>query len=103
MDDNHGEGVITMADLGVQLGVMQQQITDIVRRLDNMEELTASIHNMAISITKLTDNTEAMKEHVERISTDVDELKTKPAKRWESVVAALIAGVVGAIIGHFFK
>ena len=103
MGENSGEGVITMADVGVQLGVMQQQISDIVRRLDNMEELTASIHDMAISITKLTDNTESMKEHVARISADVDELKTKPAKRWESVVAALIAGVVGAIIGHFFK
>ena len=103
MGENSGAGVITMADVGVQLGVMQQQISDIVRRLDNMEELTASIHDMAISITKLTDNTESMKEHVARISADVDELKTKPAKRWESVVAALIAGVVGAIIGHFFK
>lgn len=102
MTDHSGEGVITMADVGVQLGVMQQQITDIVRRLDNMEELTASIHDMAISITKLTDNTESMKEHVKRISADVDELKTKPAKRWESVVAALIAGCVGAVLGHLF-
>ena len=103
MSDNHGEGVITMADVSVQLGKMEQQIIDIVRRLDNMEELTASIHDMAISITRLTDNTESMKEDVKRISSDVDELKTKPARRWESVVAALIAGVIGAILGRFFK
>lgn len=103
MGENSGEGVIKMADVSVQLGVMQQQISDIVRRLDNMEELTASIHDMAISITRLTDNTESMKEDVKRISSDVDELKTKPARRWESVVAALIAGVIGAVLGRFFK
>ena len=102
MADTYGEGDITMAEVGERLGVMQQQITDIVRRLDNMENLTASIHDMAISITKLTDNMESMKGLVARISADVDELKTKPAKRWESVVAALIAGCVGAILGHLF-
>ena len=102
MDDLRGEDVITMPEVSVQLGVMQQQITDIVRRLENMEELTASIHDMAISITKLTDATESMKGHVERISSDVDELKTKPAKRWETLVAALIAGCVGAVLGHLF-
>ena len=102
MADAFGEGDITMAEVGERLGIMQQQITDVIRRLDNMEKLTASIHDMAISITKLTDNMESMKDLVARISADVDELKTKPAKRWESVVAALIAGVVGAVLGHFF-
>ena len=102
MTDTFGEGDITMAEVGERLGVMQQQITDVIRRLDNMENLTASIHDMAISITKLTDNMESMKDLVARISADVDELKTKPARRWESVVAALIAGTVGAVLGHLF-
>ena len=70
MENIREEDAITMAEVGERLGVMQQQITDIIRRLDNMEELTASIHDMAISITKLTDNTESMKEHVKRISSE---------------------------------
>ena len=102
--ENIREGdAITMAEIGERLGVMEQKISDIVRRLDNMEDMTASIHEMAISITRLTDSTEAMKKHVERISSDVDELKTKPARRWEAVVAALIAGIVGAFVGRMFK
>lgn len=92
-----------MEDLSMQIGVMQQEIKDIGRRLDNMEKLTDSIHDMAISITEMTGNMKSMKEHVERISSDVDELKTKPAKRWEAVVAALIAGIVGAFVGRLFK
>ena len=35
------------------------------------------------------------------IATDVNEIKEKPGKRWESVVAAVIAALVGAAITYF--
>lgn len=92
-----------MEDLSLQIGVMQQEIKDIGRRMDNMEKLTDSIHDMAVSIAEMTANLKSMREHVEQLREDMDDLKTKPARRWEAVVAALIAGIVGAFVGRLFK
>ena len=90
-----------MESIEVTVGIIQQEVKDISRRLDNLEKLTDSVHDLAKSMVKLTEQQSSTDENVARIASDVDELKTKPAKRWESVVAALIAGVVGAFIGHF--
>jgi len=90
-----------MEAIEVQFGKLEQKVDDVIMRMNKMETLVESIHQMALNIKELTVNFGAMENHVKRISDDVDELKTKPAKRWESLVAALIAGVVGAFIGHY--
>lgn len=105
----NGEAV-SMADVYVQLGIMQTEIKDISRRIDNLEKLTESVHKMAISLERLTSKQDSIEEYVSqledneaKIAGDVEELKNKPAKRWEAVVAALIAGIIGAVIGRLFK
>ena len=90
-----------MEDISIQIGVMQQEIKDISRRMDNLEKLTASVYDLAASVKLLTEKQKGTEENVAQIAEDVDELKNRPAKRWEALVAALIAGVVGAFIGHF--
>ena len=90
-----------MEAIEVQFGKLEQKVDDVIMRINNMESLVDSIHQMSLSIKELAVKFSSMENHVKRISDDVDELKTKPAKRWESVVAALIAGVVGAFIGHY--
>ena len=37
------------------------------------------------------------------VKADVKELKDKPARRWESVVASVITGVVGIVLGLLFR
>lgn len=92
-----------MDDISIQIGVMQQEIKDISRRMDNLEKLTESVYDLASSVKLLTANQKSTDENVEKIADDVEELKNKPARRWEAVVAALIAGIVGAFVGRLFK
>jgi hypothetical protein len=37
-------------------------------------------------------------ERQEQLSADVDELKAKPAKRWDGIVEKIILTVIGAIV-----
>lgn len=92
-----------MEDISIQIGVMQQEIKDISRRMDNLEKLTESVYDLASSVKLLTANQKSTDENVEKIADDVEELKNKPARLWEAVVAALIAGIVGAFLGRLFK
>ena len=92
-----------MEGLNETVAKISEQVSGIERRLDSLEKLTESVQKMAISLERLTVQQSATEEKIGKMSKDVDEMKTKPAKRWDAVVSALIAGIVGAFIGFFVK
>lgn len=72
----------------------QHRIEDVERRQDNLEELTTTVRVLAT-------REENVENTVKEIKDDVKTLTDKPAKRWETVIAAVITGVVGFLLAHF--
>lgn len=70
----------------------QRRIDDIEKRQDNLEELTATVQVLATKEANV-------EKTVTEIKSDVKELTSKPAKRWEGVVDKIIYSVVAAIAG----
>lgn len=70
----------------------QRRIDDIEKRQDNLEELTATVQVLATKEANV-------EKTVTEIKSDVKELNSKPAKRWEGVVDKIIYSVVAAIAG----
>ena len=60
---------------------------------DSIEEIRKDISQMAKSIA-------VMEVKLENVSRDVDEMKTVPKKRYDSVVSAIIATLVTAFVGY---
>lgn len=89
--------------MGETLVRQGEQIKALFVRMDNLEKLTDSVNKMAISLERLTAKQSATEERVATLTTDVDELRIKPAKRWESVVTAIISALVGAGIALLIK
>ena len=67
------------------------RLDEVEKRQDNLEELVGSVKVLA---TKQ----ESVEQDVKEIKTDVKNLTSKPAKRWESVVEKIILTVVGAVV-----
>ena len=82
---------------------MEEQIKELSRRMEALEKLTESVHNLSVSLERMTAKQEAMETHVGEIASDVDELKQKPAKHWEAAIAAVISALVGAGIALLIK
>lgn len=80
-----------------------EQIKTLFERLGNLEKLTESVNKMAISLERVTGKLTATEDRVNQIADDVDEIKDKPGKRWDLVIAALISGLVGAGITMLIK
>lgn len=80
-----------------------EQIKTLFSRMDNLEKLTDSVNKLAISLERLTARQTTTEEHIATLTTDVDDLRQKPAKRWESVVTAVISALVGAGIALLIK
>ena len=80
-------------DIGAALARQEEQIKGLARRMDNLEKLTESVNKLAISVERLTAQQAATDTQIETLTGDVNELKDKPAKRWDLVVTALIRAI----------
>lgn len=44
-----------------------------------------------------------VKTSIQGVQTSVDELKQKPAKKWDNVTSCVITSIVGLVLGFLFK
>ena len=90
-----------MAEESAAIARLEEQIKNLDRRMGNLEKLTESVQSLALSIQELTTKQTSTEQDVKTLTNEVAEIRDKPAKRWDAIVAALIAGLVGAFVGHF--
>ena len=69
------------------------------KRLDRLEELTETVHELATTMKLLADKQERTAETVERLDTKLSAMEQEPAKRWKAVVEKVLMTVVAALVG----
>ena len=89
--------------IGAALARQEEQIKGLARRMDNLEKLTESVNKLAISVERLTAQQATNDTEIETLTGKVNELEAKPAKRWDTVIAAVISALVGAGIALLIK
>lgn len=92
-----------MQEVVAAIARQDEQIKSLADRMGNLEKLTDSVNKLAISLERLTAKEAAVETRVGEIAQDVDDLKEKPVKRWETVIAAVISALVGAGIALLIK
>lgn len=90
-------------EIGAALARQEERIKTLFERMGNLEKLTESVNKLAISLERLTAKEASLETQVRNIGDDVDELKEKPTKRWDTAVAAVISAIVGAGIALLLK
>lgn len=77
---------------GVQYGNILEKLEDMT---ENLSELRADNKEAISQIPPLVHRVDSL----EQLSEDVNELKAKPAKRWESAIEKAIGILVAAVVG----
>lgn len=91
-----------LQEVFVELATQKEQIKTLFTRVDEQKTLTESVHKLAMSLERLTSAQENTAEKVDELTDDVDELKSKPAKRWDSVTTVVITAVITAVLTYIF-
>lgn len=85
------------------------EIHDVKSRVGNVEALTEklsssveAIQSLTRSVDKLAINMDSTLKELKLQGSRLSTLENKPAKRWETVVQALITTVAGIILGWLF-
>lgn len=92
-----------LGDLEKHDGVQGEQYKNIIERLSditsNVNEVKADSKEVVAKLPPLTQRVEQL----EQLSEDVEELKAKPAKRWESLTGQIISILVAALGGFLLS
>lgn len=68
-------------------------------RLDKLEQQQETLNRLVTSVEVLATNQGHMQESLKNIQDDVDGMKEKPGKRWDSIVETIIKTVLAALVG----
>ncbi len=88
----------TLQTILQEQAAMREQIKTIFNTLQDQKQLTESVHTLAITVRDLANEQKNLSGAVSCVKKDVDELKEKPAKRWENLVSIVISIVVTALL-----
>lgn len=90
----------TEKEIFERLTAVEQSVKTISERQAKADELLQRIYEVTVEMKNL-------REDVNTLIAQVEEIEKKPAKRWESIIAAIIGAVGGsigtAIITFFIK
>lgn len=68
-------------------------------RIKKLEEESGVLHQLATSVAVMAEQLKTLNTGVSTLSGEVEELKEKPGKRWDSLVDKIVLAVAAALIG----
>ena len=69
-------------------------------RIKKLETESGVLHKLATSVAVLAEQMKCMSANVQTLTSDLEELKGKPAKRWDGLVEKTIWAVAGAMLAY---
>ena len=80
----------------------EEQHKTLFRRVDNLEKEQKTMQAFAVSLEKLANAVGSTEKKVDGLCKDVEAIKAKPGKRWETLGMDVLKIVVGALLGFLF-
>ena len=66
------------------------------KRIERLEEGQMQISKLVTSVEVLATNIKTMSDELSKQGKRLEEIETTPRKRWETIIACIITGLVGA-------
>ena len=67
-------------------------------RIKKLEGEHDALHKLATSVAVMAEQLKNVDQNVSKLTSEVEEIKEKPAKRWDGLVNNIIWAVVGAVL-----
>lgn len=96
---DNAEMAAAIRDLQQTQAAMAENNRSIWRRIDEQQRLTETVHSLAMSVNEQTTELRHMRGRQDEMARDLEDLRGKGGKRWDTIVTALITTVVGALGG----
>jgi uncharacterized coiled-coil protein SlyX len=71
------------------------------KRLDDLEHKVSEYEKQNTTVAVLEVRMKSLEVKIDELVSDVKSIKSKPAKRWETLVTQVISILVAAVVGYF--
>lgn len=78
-----------------------EQLKTAFNQISEAKNIAEGVHKLATTVELLVHELKSTNEKVDKISGEIEEIKEKPAKRWDSVTTVAITAIVTAVITYF--
>lgn len=92
-----------LSDIKARQAAADEQHKHIFERLDKQDSMIESVHSLARSVDRLTQQQSVMRQQMDDMSADLTDIKDKPARRWETVTMDIVKIVVAALVGYLLS
>lgn len=75
-----------------------EQLKTVFGQLGEIKSLVESVYKLATSVELLTQGQTNLGVKVDGLSRDVDEIKNRPAKKWDNASSVIITAIITAVI-----
>lgn len=75
-----------------------EQIKTVFNQIAEVKGMAESVHKLATTVEVLALEQKNTGEKIDKLTGEVDEIKEKPGKKWESVVTVVITAVVTGVV-----
>lgn len=72
-------------------------------RIDSLEKIANSMHEISISTSQTVAEIKALREDFKRADERIDKLEEKPIKRYETFVTACLTAICGGVVGYLLS
>ena len=100
MPTEHKTTESEIKEIWERLTAGESSIKSAHHRIDGLEKIANSIHEISISTNQTVAEIKALREDFKKADERLDVLESKPVKRYETFITALLTGLGTGIIGY---
>lgn len=78
-----------------------EQIKTCFSQIADVKSMAESLNKLATRLELLVHEAQDTNKKVDRLTNEVEEIKEKPAKHWDSLVTLVITAIASAVITYF--
>ena len=79
------------------------RLTKVETKVEELEKRQDNLDDLVITVKTLATREENVEADVKEIKSDVKDIVSKPAKRWDTIIASIITAIIAGIIGYLLK
>jgi chromosome segregation ATPase len=103
MNTEHKTTEGEIKEIWERLTAGESSIKSAHHRIDALQEMSKSIQDLALGTTQIAAETKALREDYEKADKRIETLESKPIKRYETVITAVLTAVCGGLVGYLLS
>lgn len=94
---------MTNEEIAVTLAEHGKEIGSLKHRLNDQEEQSKTIQNLALSVRDLATNMKNMMKEQQKANDRLEALEARDGEMWRKVIGYIITLLIGAVFGYITK